>query len=56
VRKAEFVEEKGNQVLLAFYSDSDCSLEEWSINQNSQAFHSAFGKKLEAKCIFEPAT
>jgi exopolyphosphatase/guanosine-5'-triphosphate,3'-diphosphate pyrophosphatase len=56
VRKAEFVEEKGNQVLLAFYSDSDCSLEEWSINQNSHAFHSAFGKKLEAKCIFEPAT
>jgi exopolyphosphatase/guanosine-5'-triphosphate,3'-diphosphate pyrophosphatase len=56
VKKAEFVKENKDQILLTFYSDSDCSLEEWSINQNSQAFHEAFGKQLEAKCKVTPNT
>ena len=51
VKRAEFVKENKDQILLAFYSDSDCSLEEWSINQNSRAFYEAFDKQLEAKCI-----
>ena len=51
VKKAEFIVENKEQILLAFYSDSDCSLEEWSISQNSQAFYGAFGKQLEVKCI-----
>ena len=54
VKKAEFVKENKEQILLAFYSDSDCSLEEWSVNQNSQAFYEAFDKELEAKCIVTP--
>src|ERR1035437_5719039 len=55
VNKAEFIKESKDQVLLAFYSDSDCSLEEWSIVQNRQAFFEAFGKQLEAHCIFSPS-
>jgi exopolyphosphatase/guanosine-5'-triphosphate,3'-diphosphate pyrophosphatase len=51
VVKAEFVVENKDEVLLAFYSDSDCSLEEWSIIQNRQAFYEAFEKKLDAQCI-----
>ena len=51
VNKAEFVRENKDQILLVFYSDSDCSLEEWSINQNRQAFQEAFDMQLEAKCI-----
>jgi exopolyphosphatase / guanosine-5'-triphosphate,3'-diphosphate pyrophosphatase len=51
VNKAEFIEENKDQVLLAFYSDSDCSFEEWSIIQNRQAFYEAFGKQLDVTCI-----
>ncbi len=51
VKKAEFVKMSKDQVLLSFYSDSDCSLEEWSIIQNRQAFFEAFGKELDAHCI-----
>ena len=51
VNKAEFVVENKDEILLAFYSDSDCSLEEWSIIQNRQAFYEAFEKKLDAQCI-----
>ena len=55
VKKAEFIKENKDQVLLEFYSDSDCSLEEWSIFQNRQAFFEAFGKQLNAHCVFSPS-
>jgi exopolyphosphatase/guanosine-5'-triphosphate,3'-diphosphate pyrophosphatase len=51
VKKAEFVRINKDQVLLSFYSDSDCSFEEWSIIQNRQAFYEAFRKQLEVHCI-----
>jgi exopolyphosphatase/guanosine-5'-triphosphate,3'-diphosphate pyrophosphatase len=51
VKKTEFEKVNGDRVLLSFYSDSDCSLEEWSIIQNRQAFYEAFKKHLDAKCI-----
>ena len=54
VKKAEFVRENKDGILLSFYSDSDCSLEEWSIIQNRQAFYEAFEKQLDAKCILTP--
>jgi exopolyphosphatase / guanosine-5'-triphosphate,3'-diphosphate pyrophosphatase len=54
VKRAEFVKMTKDQVLLSFYSESDCSLEEWSIVQNKQAFFEAFGKELEAHCTVEP--
>ncbi len=53
VKKAEFIKVNGDKVLLSFYSDSDCSLEEWSIIQNQQAFYDAFGKHLDARCTVE---
>lgn len=56
VKKAEFVKMNKDQVLLSFYSDSDCSLEEWSIIQNRQAFYEAFGKELDAHCIVNHST
>ena len=56
VKKAEFVKGNKDQVLLSFYSDSDCSLEEWSIIQNRQAFYEAFEKELDAKCTITQAT
>ena len=40
--------------VLSFYSDSDCSFEEWSIIQNQQAFYEAFEKQLDVKCIVSP--
>jgi exopolyphosphatase/guanosine-5'-triphosphate,3'-diphosphate pyrophosphatase len=51
VKKAEFVNANKNQVLLKIYSDTDCSLEEWSITQNRQAFYEAFKKELETQCV-----
>ncbi len=56
VRKAEFSIVAKDQVLLTFYSDTDCSLEEWSIIQNRQAFCEAFEKQLNAQCIVTPNT
>jgi exopolyphosphatase/guanosine-5'-triphosphate,3'-diphosphate pyrophosphatase len=56
IKKAEFVKVHKDQVELRFYSDSDCSLEEWSIIQNKQAFYEAFEKDLGAKCIITPST
>lgn len=50
VKKAEFIKENKDLVLLSFYSDSDCSFEEWSIIQNQQAFYEAFDKKLDVHC------
>ncbi len=55
VRKAEFIRENKDRILLSFYSDSDCSLEEWSIIQNRQAFYEAFGKELDAQCTVTPS-
>ena len=54
VKKAEFIKMNKDQVLLSFYSDSDCSFEEWSIIQNRQAFYEAFEKDLEVHCIVTP--
>jgi len=56
VKRAEFVEENKDQVLLSFYSDSDCSFEEWSVIQNRQAFYEAFKKQLDVHCTVTPAT
>ncbi len=55
VKKAEFVKEGKDSVLMRFYSDSDCSLEQWSVIQNRQAFYDAFEKQLDAQCIVTPA-
>jgi exopolyphosphatase/guanosine-5'-triphosphate,3'-diphosphate pyrophosphatase len=55
VKKVEFAEEGKDHVLLKFYSDSDCSLEQWSIMQNKQAFFDAFEKELNAECIVAAA-
>ncbi|MGO8805151.1 MAG: HD domain-containing protein [Candidatus Bathyarchaeia archaeon] len=54
VKKAEFVKINKDQVLLSFYSDSDCSFEEWSIIQNRQAFYEAFKKQLDVHCVVTP--
>lgn len=54
VKKAKFEFLSGNQVFLTFFSDSDCSFEEWSIIQNKQAFNEAFGKQLNVRCIVTP--
>ncbi|MCW4000627.1 MAG: Ppx/GppA family phosphatase [Candidatus Bathyarchaeota archaeon] len=54
VKKAEFAREGKGLVLLRFYSDTDCSLEEWSVNQNRQAFFEAFDAELQAQCIVTP--
>jgi exopolyphosphatase/guanosine-5'-triphosphate,3'-diphosphate pyrophosphatase len=56
VKKAEFVKTGRNRILLSFYSDSDCSFEEWSIIQNKQAFYQAFEKQLEVHCSVTPVT
>jgi exopolyphosphatase/guanosine-5'-triphosphate,3'-diphosphate pyrophosphatase len=54
VKKAAFLTVNKDHVLLSFYSDSDCSFEEWSIIQNRQAFYEAFGKQLDVRCIVTP--
>jgi len=41
-------------VMLKFSSDSDCSMEKWSILQNKQAFFEAFGKQLDVCCVSNP--
>jgi hypothetical protein len=51
IKKVEFINVEKDRVLLSLFSDSDCSMEEWSIVQNSSAFYGAFGKKLDAHCI-----
>jgi exopolyphosphatase/guanosine-5'-triphosphate,3'-diphosphate pyrophosphatase len=54
VKKAEFSETEEDSIKLTFYSDTNCSLEEWSIVQNRQAFYDAFEKQLEVHCITVP--
>ena len=56
VKKVDFVKVNKDQVLLTFYSDSDCSFEEWSIIQNRQAFYEAFEKHLDVHCVVTPST
>jgi exopolyphosphatase/guanosine-5'-triphosphate,3'-diphosphate pyrophosphatase len=56
VRKAEFTNNGKDTILLSFYSDEDCSLEEWSIIQNRQAFDEAFGKQLDVHCVVTPTS
>lgn len=51
IKKAEFINVEKDRVLLSLFSDSDCSMEEWSIVQNGPAFYGAFGKKLGARYI-----
>jgi exopolyphosphatase/guanosine-5'-triphosphate,3'-diphosphate pyrophosphatase len=51
VKKAEFSKTGKDSVRLIFYSDSDCTLEEWSIAQNKQAFYEAFEKQLDVQCV-----
>jgi exopolyphosphatase/guanosine-5'-triphosphate,3'-diphosphate pyrophosphatase len=51
VKKAEFVKVNKDQARLTFYSDSDCSFEEWSVIQNKQAFYEAFKKQLDVHCV-----
>lgn len=50
VSKAEFVDEGDGRCLLLFYSDSDCSFEEWSIAQNKRAFSDVFERQLDIHC------
>jgi exopolyphosphatase/guanosine-5'-triphosphate,3'-diphosphate pyrophosphatase len=56
VKKVEFIREDKDRILLEFYSDSDCSFEEWSVIQNRQAFYEAFGKQLDVHCEVTPST
>jgi exopolyphosphatase / guanosine-5'-triphosphate,3'-diphosphate pyrophosphatase len=55
VRKAEFSKAGKDKVQLTFYSDIDCSLEEWSIVQNRHAFSEAFKRQLDVQCIVMPS-
>jgi hypothetical protein len=54
VKKAVFSMVCKGEALLSFYSDSDCSFEEWSIVQNRQAFYEAFKMQLNVRCIITP--
>ena len=56
VKNAEFIKEDKDRILLEFYSDSDCSFEEWSVIQNKQAFYEAFGKQLDVHCEVTPSS
>jgi len=47
VKEAEFSKVEKDRILLSLFCDEDCSLEEWSVGQNAQAFYAAFGKKLD---------
>jgi exopolyphosphatase/guanosine-5'-triphosphate,3'-diphosphate pyrophosphatase len=56
VKKAEFCKTGKDTIQLTFYSDTDCSLEEWSIVQNRQAFSEAFKMHLDVHCIVVPSS
>jgi exopolyphosphatase/guanosine-5'-triphosphate,3'-diphosphate pyrophosphatase len=56
VKKAEFGKTGKDTIQLTFYSDTDCSLEEWSIVQNRQAFSEAFKMHLDVHCIVVPSS
>jgi exopolyphosphatase / guanosine-5'-triphosphate,3'-diphosphate pyrophosphatase len=50
IKKVEFKRVEHDRVLLSLFSDSDCTMEEWSVVQNRPAFFAAFGKKLDVHC------
>lgn len=54
VKRLQFAKTEKDAILLTFYSDTDCSLEEWSIVQNRQAFFDAFQKQLNVHCVVTP--
>jgi exopolyphosphatase / guanosine-5'-triphosphate,3'-diphosphate pyrophosphatase len=56
IQRAEFSKHGKYTIELTFYSETDCSLEEWSILQNKQAFYEAFEKQLEVHCVVSPST
>jgi exopolyphosphatase / guanosine-5'-triphosphate,3'-diphosphate pyrophosphatase len=56
VKNAVFTGDKRGIVTLSFSSESDCSLEKWSILQNKRAFCEAFGKQLDVSCLVTVAT
>ncbi|MGD6934149.1 MAG: HD domain-containing protein [Candidatus Bathyarchaeia archaeon] len=51
VKNAKFTSDNGGFVTLSFSSDTDCSMEKWSIMQNKHAFVEAFKKQLEVSCL-----
>ncbi|XHH09105.1 MAG: HD domain-containing protein [Candidatus Bathyarchaeia archaeon] len=51
IKKAEFTSNQDDVVMLSFSSEIDCSMEKWSIMQNSRAFYEAFEKQLEVSCV-----
>ena len=51
VKKAEFLSVEKDHALLSLLSDSDCTMEAWSVEKNEAAFYSAFGKKLDVHCL-----
>ena len=54
INKAWFSMEEKDRVLLLLSSDTDCSMEEWSVVQNGPAFFAAFGKKIDVHCVKSP--
>jgi len=51
IKKVEFFNVEKDHACLSLLSDSDCTMEEWSIIQNSNAFYAAFQKKLDVHCV-----
>jgi exopolyphosphatase/guanosine-5'-triphosphate,3'-diphosphate pyrophosphatase len=51
VKKVEFKTIEKDRVQLSLFSDSDCTMEVWSVEKNGPAFYSAFGKKLDVHCL-----
>ncbi len=54
VKNVEFTSNKGGVVMLSFHSETDCSMEKWSIMQNRRAFYEAFEKQLDVSCVVNP--
>jgi exopolyphosphatase / guanosine-5'-triphosphate,3'-diphosphate pyrophosphatase len=50
IKKAEFLSIEKDRALLALFSDSDCTMEAWSVEKNGPAFYGAFGKRLRVHC------
>ena len=55
VNRAIFEKSGKDHILLSFYSESDCSFEEWSIAQNKSAFHDAFARQLDIQYCVVPS-
>ena len=50
VHNAEFTRNEEDIVTLSFTSDTDCSMEKWSILQNRRTFYETFQKQLVVSC------